>query len=205
MEVLLNEGVLTNQEFTKSIKLKENAFPKGIPSCGVDALRLTLCHSDICEHFINFNVDECIKNSRFLNKIWNATKFTLGNCEKYSVSSTADPIISKDDLSPMDSWILSRLACTLIEVTQQLNDSNVGCAYLWRQFFYDNLCDVYIEATKHNFLNNNSKESRLQCEVLKICLAIGLRFLGIYTPYLANELLSYLPSQMHFEVRLGFQ
>lgn len=194
------DGIISDQELKNALKKKELAFPKGIPHCGVDALRFTLCNSDVREHFIEFNVYQCEKNYRFLNKIWNATKFTLMNCDRFSVNAISNPIIDRNDLSGIDRWILSRLANTLNETSQSLDNLNVGCANLWRTFFYENLCDVYIEATKNNFQQNHLIQSKIQCEILKICLTIGLRHMAIFTPFIANELLNYLPHQMSFMV-----
>lgn len=183
-----------------SIIRKEITFPNGIPQCGVDALRLTLCSSDVHEHYIKFNALYCEKSHRFLNKIWNATKFTLINCTTNSVNAITNPVISRNNLSVMDHWILSRLANTLTATTDSLDNLNIGCADLWRIFFYENLCDVYIEASKCGFQHIQSTQSQIQCEVLKTCLTIGLRHLGVFTPFLSNELLKYLPNQMVFEV-----
>lgn len=195
-----NDGILTANELKKSLHLKETTYPNGIPSCGVDALRLSLCYSDVREHFIKFDPKVCEINYRFFNKIWNATKFTLHNCNTFSVDSTSNPLTKLDALSLMDKWILSRLAKTVLETSNELNSLNVGCAALWKEFFYENLCDVYVEAAKYNFQNNLTVESQAQCEVLKTCLAIGLRYMGIFTPFLSNELLTYLPNQMEFKV-----
>lgn len=128
-------------------------------------------------------------------------KFTLANCDSYGVDTKITNEINRSELSSLDLWILSRLAHTVEEMTVRLNSSDVGCAYLWRQFFYDNFCDVYLETSKHNFVLNNTREAVAQCEVLKTCLAIGLRYMGLFTPFLANELLTYLPHQMVFEVK----
>lgn len=135
-----------------------------------------------------------------MNKIWNAMKFTLANCDSFDVETTDLPNIDASALSSMDLWILSRLANTINEMTAQLDSSNVGCAHLWWQFFYTNLCDVYLETTKQHFVENNRDAARLQCEVLKICMTIGLRYMGIFTPFIANRLLEHLPHQMHYEV-----
>lgn len=180
--------------------MKELAFPSGIPYCGVDALRFTLCNSDVREHFIKFNVKECADNHRFLNKIWNATKFTLMNCDIYSVDPLSNPEIPRNRLSNLDRWILSRLSNTLAETTNSLDCLDVGCAESWRVFFYENFCDVYVEAAKYNFINNFQDESRIQCEILKTCLTIGLRHMGVFTPFISNELLNHLPNQMEFNV-----
>lgn len=201
MRHLHKEGVLTQKELTQSLQAKEMSYPKGIPFCGVDALRFTLCYSDVREHFIKFDSNDCEKIHRFLNKIWNATKFTLTNCHTFSVNASSSPVINPNQLSSMDKWILSRLSRTIIEASNSLDSLNVGCASLWKIFFYENLCDVYVEAAKYNFQNQLLPESQAQCEVLKACLTIGLRHMGIFTPFLSNELLTYLPHHMKFQVR----
>lgn len=200
MKQLHKDGILTETELEKSLETKQTTFPKGIPYCGVDALRFTLCCSDIREHFIKFDPNYCEEIHRFLNKIWNATNFTLMNCQTFAVSPESIPTIDRQQLSAMDKWILSRLARTVDETSNSLNALNIGCASLWKIFFYENLCDVYVEAAKFNFQNNHVTESHVQCEVLKTCLAIGLRNMGIFTPFLSNELLTYLPNQMEFKV-----
>lgn len=204
LKKLHDEGILSHTELTKSLQTKQESLPNGIPFCGVDALRFTLCSSDIRQHFIKFNPNECEKNHRFLNKIWNATKFTLANCNAFTINPSSNPMIRRDQLSSMDKWILSRLANTLIETSKSLNSMDIGCASLWKSFFYENLCDVYVEAAKYNFQNNIVAESQTQCEVLKTCLTVGLRHMGIFTPFLSNELLNYLPHQMEFEVFFFF-
>lgn len=201
MKNLHKEGILTHKELTQSLQSKESSYPKGIPFCGIDALRMTLCFSDVREHFIKFDANDCEKMHRFLNKIWNATKFTLTNCSAFSVNVNAQPMLRREWLSSMDKWILSRLSKTIIETTTSLDKLNVGCASLWKTFFYENLCDVYIEAAKYNFQNQLIEESQAQCEVLKACLTMGLRHMGIFTPFLSNELLTYLPHQMEFQVK----
>lgn len=193
-------GILSQTELKRSIQTKELAYPNGIPFSGVDALRFTLCHSDVREHFIKFDPNKCEEIHRFFNKIWNATKFTIANCDSFSVDPNLNPIIQMDRLSAMDKWILSRLSNTIIDTTNALNSFNIGCASLWQQFFYENLCDVYIEASKYNFQNRHAHEAQPQCEVLKACLTIGLRHMGVFTPFLSNELLNYLPHQMEFQV-----
>lgn len=200
LKKLHSDGILTHKELIQSMQTKEISFPEGIPYCGVDALRFTLCYSDVREHFVKFDSNDCERMHRFLNKIWNATKFTLTNCSTFSVDATSIPLINRNELSFMDKWILSRLAKTILETSKCLDNLNVSCACLWKTFFYDNLCDVYVEAAKHNFQNNNIKEAQAQCEILKTCSTIGLRHMGVFTPFISNELLSYLPNQMEFQV-----
>lgn len=200
LKKLHKEGILSQKDLAQSLHTKEQSYPRGIQLCGVDALRFTLCYSNVCEHKINFNPIDCEKTHRFLNKIWNATQFTLTNCNAFSIDACSTPQIQSNHLSVLDKWILSRLSKTIIETSDSLDSLNVGCSSLWRTFFYECLCDVYIEAAKYNFQNRLEEESRVQCEVLKTCLTMGLRYMGIFTPFLSNELLTHLPHQMAFQV-----
>lgn len=201
LKQLHRHGILSQKDLVESLRAKEQSYPRGIQPCGVDALRFTLCYSNVCEHKINFNPIDCENTHRFLNKIWNATKFTLANCAAFAVDARTPPKLPPHhQLSAMDKWILSRLSKTIVETSQSLDSLNVGCASLWQNFFYENLCDVYVEAAKYNFQHDLKTESRAQCEVLKVCLAMGLRYMGIFTPFLSNELLTYLPHDMEFQV-----
>lgn len=202
LKKLHKDGILTQKELIKSMQTKEASYKNGIPFCGVDALRFTLCSTDVREHFVKFNPNDCEKVHRFLNKIWNATKFTLTNCDTFLVDANSNPSINQNDLSYLDKWILSRLAKTIVETSTSLDNLNIGCADLWKTFFYENLCDVYIEAAKYNFQNRCTDKAKAQCDVLKTCLTLGLRHMGIFTPFISNDLLTFLPHQMEFQVNL---
>lgn len=195
------DGIFSQKELVRAIQIKENTFPKGIPECGVDALRFTLCNHDIREHYIDFNVQKCHANKLFFNKIWNATKFTLNNCQNYGVDATKDVELIANRLSDMDKWILSRLASTLNTTKQALNEYNFHAATEgWKQFFYDKFCNVYLEAIKVDFEKKRMDLAHVHCEVLKTCLVLGLQDMSVVTPYLANELLNFLPATQQFQV-----
>lgn len=120
-------------------------FPQGIQQCGTDALRFTLCSHNIKNHFVNFDVAECYTNKLFLNKIWQATRYTIGAAEKLNLSLTGIETMGNCPLSKWDRWILSRLADTLTTVSQSIekHDFHLATSAL-KQFFYNNLCDVYL-------------------------------------------------------------
>lgn len=196
------EGILSAAELKESIKEKRLTFPKGIPECGTDALRFTLCSSDIRDHFINFDAGECLKNKIFFNKIWNATRFTLDNCDKFSIDANALPAFSFDDLTDFDKWILSRLGCTLRLTQIAMDNFDFHLATkAWKRFFYENFCDVYLEASKLDLWQSRTPFATVHCEVLKTCLAVGLKHMGIFTPFLSNGLLKHLPQIENFPVR----
>ena len=91
----LYEGNLDEKEIAKAKAGQKKDFPKGIPQCGTDALRFSLCayqafgeqfqHSEIMSPFsncdlgvgrdINLNIQVVKGYRKFCNKIFNATKF----------------------------------------------------------------------------------------------------------------------------------
>lgn len=198
---LKENGVLSEEEVTRALREKKKKFPKGIPSCGVDALRFTLSSYDMRDHYINFSAAECLSNKKFFNKIWNAARFLEQNCEKFAIKMRDQPSVVEESLNDFDRWILSRLANTLKFAENAMNELNFHLATeAWKRFFYENLCDVYLESTKLDLWKGTKDSAQPHCEVLKLCIAIGLKQMGVFTPFLSNELLKYLPERTAFKV-----
>lgn len=138
-------GVLSLDEVTKSIDGQQKLFPNGIPECGTDALRFTLCSQDIKSHFVDFDVNQCHANSRFFNKIWQATRYTITSHERFNLPINDVVDLAKLDLTDMDRYVLSRLGNALKKIDQAMNSYNLHLATgALKSFFYGDLCDVYL-------------------------------------------------------------
>lgn len=187
-----NSGILSKEEYEKSILTLKKSFPNGIPECGVDALRFTLCSSNIQNHFINFDVTECHTNKLFFNKIWQATKYFLNSYNKHGSTDVSSTSIEK--LPKMDQWILSRLAKTFSTSESAINNFNLHFATKsLKNFFYYNFCDIYLETTKSSINSTEStNQARIHNEVLAQCLQNGLTIMSHFTPFLSNALLPHI-------------
>ncbi|XP_055607364.1 valine--tRNA ligase [Uranotaenia lowii] len=197
IETSHRQGVLTSSELKKSLAGQRKMFPNGIPECGTDALRFTLCSSNIKNHFINFNIQECHTNKLFFNKIWQAVRYTLSSVEKFNQAELWLQRSEKDSLSEMDQWILSRLSNTMVTFESAMKTFNFHLATAaLKTFFYNNFCDVYLETTKVNMRQeaNAIDAAKNHCRVLHYCLRHGLSHLEVFTPFLAAELQSHLPA-----------
>jgi len=80
----------------------------------------------------------------FANKLWNAARFGFLNLE-----GTPYEPIAVADLPPEDRWILARLSNTVRRANEQLRTYQFAqCIKDLREFFWDALCDWYVELTK---------------------------------------------------------
>uniref|UniRef100_A0A1A9WPX6 valine--tRNA ligase n=1 Tax=Glossina brevipalpis TaxID=37001 RepID=A0A1A9WPX6_9MUSC len=197
-------GILSESEMQKSLIGAHQMFPSGIPECGTDALRFTLCSYNIKNHFINFDVTECYTNKKFLNKIWQAARFTVTAAEGLKMSSTEFKDFDESLLSRWDLWILSRLAHTLQQCNESIEDFNLHFATSgFKKFFYNEICDIYLEITKNN-IKMKSPEGYVQCAVLCSCLNSALQAMQPFTPFICEELLKYIPQPISLDLNKFF-
>lgn len=50
----LDSGILSKEELKRTLSVNKKMFPNGIPECGTDALRMTLCSRNIKSEFVIF-------------------------------------------------------------------------------------------------------------------------------------------------------
>ena len=154
---------------------------------GVDATRIYLA-SIATGADIKWN-DVGVETYRnFANKIWNATRFCLMNAEAAGVDHSS--LMSPDELSLADKWIVSRLNRTALDVNKALGRYEFHTAVsLLYHFFWDDFCDWYIELKKDEITSGDVAATVRITTVLEI----ALRMLHPFMPYLTEELWLKLP------------
>jgi valyl-tRNA synthetase len=154
---------------------------------GADALKFTLAF--LCAQGQDILMDrESFKlGSKFANKIWNASRYILMNLEgRNRVENPA--------LLPVDRWIYSRLngaakVMTEAFLSYRFNDAAQG-AY---EYFWNDFCDWYVEATKVSMRDGEEAEKDRAATVLLDVLAESLRLLHPLLPFVTEEIYGKLP------------
>jgi len=118
----------------------------------------------------------------FCNKIWNAARFAFLNLE----GATHEKL----DLATLpieDRWILSRVSRAAADVQEALLKFQFSrAATVARDFFWDSLCDWYLELVKSRVRDNRQATEARQ--VLAFALDQSLRLLHPFMPFITERL-----------------
>ena len=156
---------------------------------GSDALKFTLAFMCAQGQDILVDKDSFKLGSRFCNKVWNASRYLLGNLEGRNLIPVTDA-----ELTELDKWIYSRLnhaAKTAREALDSYRYNDAASAMM--EYFWNEFCDWYVEATKINFKKGDDREKDRQASVLMNILEESLRLLHPYIPFVTEEIYAKLP------------
>ncbi|MDR2110521.1 MAG: valine--tRNA ligase [Spirochaetaceae bacterium] len=177
-------GLLRDKQGRKMSKSLGNGLDplELVDEYGADALKFTLAF--LCAQGQDLLVDkESFKlGSKFANKIWNASRYILMNLEGRNP-------VKNPDLLPVDRWIYSRLngaagAMTGAFLSYRYNDA-AQRAY---EYFWNDFCDWYVEATKLSIRSGDDAEKDRATTVLLDVLAESLRLLHPLLPLVTEEI-----------------
>ncbi len=162
---------------------------KGFAACGTDALRFTLVSYSPQAKRIALSPARIDGYRKFCNKIYNATRFALDYVEGEKPSGHP-PVVTL----LLNRWILSRLSAATVASTRGIEDFRLdeGSSALYH-FFWDELCDWYLEMTKPVFAEGSAEAKQETRRTLAHALEAALRALHPYAPFITEELWQRLP------------
>ena len=148
---------------------------------GADSLRYYLTTSSTPGLDLRFDEEKLASTWNFINKIWNASRFTLMNIEGLEE-------LNLNDLSKEDKWILTKLQKTIKGVRKYMDKyefNNVGT--ILYDFIWSDFCDSYIEFSKFNMDKESTKSTLLYV------LTNILKMLHPFMPFVTEEIYQMLP------------
>jgi len=155
---------------------------------GADAMKFTL--SFMCAQGQDILVDnESFKlGSKFANKIWNASRYILMNLD-------GRKLIQNPALNPCDKWIYSRLNTAAKNMREAFLSYRYNDAALTGyEFFWNDFCDWYVEATKISMKEDNNStpagalEKDRATTILLDVLTQSLKLLHPLLPFVTEEI-----------------
>ncbi len=172
----------------------------GFPAFGADAIRFTLCSYSPQARRIALSPKRIEGYRNFCNKIYNAVRFSLNHLSDFQVDSA-------QKTSPkllINRWILARLSRAIRECNQGVDEFRVdeasGALY---HFFWDELCDWYIEATKPIFNGDDSADRQETLATLSRVIETALRALHPFMPFVTEELWQRVPRPLDRPVSIA--
>lgn len=179
------------QQLPKVIEGLKKDFPEGIPSAGADGLRLSLAMFSGQGRDVKFSVPRVMGYRAFLNKVWNATRFSLMNIPEGRVQALSDV---RSNLTLPDRYILSALNRTIKTVDQCIQEYKFNeAAESIYHFFWNEYCDKYIEYAKVSFKYDSSEQQKVTHSVLIYLLDESMRMLHPFCPFISEEIWQVLP------------
>ncbi len=190
-QIVVN-GMVFGEDGHKMSKSRGNVIAPEVvlEDYGADALRLWASNS-VPGSDVPFAWKDVKYGYKFLRKFWNAFRFI--SMHIFDFDGEEEQI--KQNLNPMDSWILSKLNQLVLDSTEAMENFNFAQVVNKTQsFIWHDFCDEYIESVKYRLYGDKaSHESKQAAQyTLKTVVETSLKILSPITPHFTEEVYQHL-------------
>ena len=191
-KTVLIHGLVRDEQGRKMSKSLGNGIDplEVIKDYGADALRLTLITGNAPGNDMRFYYSRMDNSRNFGNKLWNAARFVMMHI------GDSEPKLDKSKLTSADKWILSKVNTLAKEVTDNLDNYELGIAVQKvYDFIWDEYCDWYIEMVKPRLYNEEDETREAALWTLKTVLINALKMLHPFEPFITEEIFTSIQSE----------
>ena len=191
-KTVLIHGLVRDEQGRKMSKSLGNGIDplEVIKDYGADALRLTLITGNAPGNDMRFYYSRMDNSRNFGNKLWNAARFVMMHIGE------SEPKLDKGKLTSADKWILSKVNTLAKEVTDNLDNYELGIAVQKvYDFIWDEYCDWYIEMVKPRLYNEEDETREAALWTLKTVLINALKMLHPFEPFITEEIFTSIQSE----------
>ena len=188
---VLMHGIVRDEQGRKMSKSLGNGIDPLviIEKYGADALRFSLLQGVATGNDIRYSDAKVQSAAAFINKIWNASRYVITNCEGRQIKP-----IEEVKLGHADKWIISKLQSAIRDVTLALDKFELGIALeTAHDFMWDDFCDWYIELTKSALWSEDEGKKDGALAVLVHVLKDALKLLHPFVPFVTEKIWSEMP------------
>ena len=191
-KTVLIHGLVRDEQGRKMSKSLGNGIDplEVIKDYGADALRLTLITGNAPGNDMRFYYSRMDNSRNFGTKLWNAARFVMMHI------GDSEPKLDKSKLTSADKWILSKVNTLAKEVTDNLDNYELGIAVQKvYDFIWDEYCDWYIEMVKPRLYNEEDETREAALWTLKTVLINALKMLHPFEPFITEEIFTSIQSE----------
>ncbi len=157
---------------------------------GADAMKFTICYLAAQGQDVLIDMDSFKLGSRFANKIWNATRYLLMNLEGRNLVA-----IDESKFTTVDKWIYHSLNENVKKVRAAIEGYKFNdAAQAVYDFFWNDFCDWYLEATKLSLYSDDAAEKDRIVSILMDILAQSMKMMHPMLSFITEEIYSKLPN-----------
>jgi len=156
---------------------------------GTDSFRFTLSILAAQGRDIRLSEERIEGYRNFINKIWNAARFSLMN-----LKDCTSPSINAGSLTLADRWIISRIGNVADDIGSHIDDYKFNdAASICYQFVWHEFCDWYLEMVKLELYSEDQKRREVAQSVMQTLLSGIMRLLHPFVPFITEEIWQRMP------------